>query len=51
MGCHGRDREGAKGFQMRSDNDEAKVEDLSQDDDFRVGNRESEARQSNLAVG
>ena len=27
------------------------IGDLSQDDDFRVGNRESEAGQSNLTVG
>ena len=36
---------------MQSDDDKAKVEDLSRDDDFQVGNRESEARQNNLTVG
>ena len=36
---------------MQSDDDEAKVGDLSRDDDFQVGNKESEARQSNLTVG
>ena len=36
---------------MQNDNDEAKVGDLSQDDDFRVRNRESKAGQSNLTVG
>ena len=36
---------------MQSDDDEVKVGDLSRDNDFRVGNRESEARQNNLTVG
>ena len=36
---------------MQSDDDEAKVRDLSRNNDFRVGNREYEARQSNLTVG
>ena len=36
---------------MQSDDDEAKVGDLSRDNDFRVRNRESKARQSNLTVG
>ena len=36
---------------MWSDDDEVKVKDLSRNDDFRVGNREYEARQSNLTVG
>ena len=36
---------------MQSDDDKAKVGDLSQDNDFRVGNRESKAEQSNLTVG
>ena len=35
---------------MQSDDDEAKVGDLSRDNDFRVRNRESEARQNNLTV-
>ena len=42
---------GCEGVQMQSDNDEAKVEGLSRNNDFRVGNRESEARQGNLTVG
>ena len=36
---------------MQSDDDEAKVRDLSRNDDFRVRNREYGARQSNLTVG
>ena len=36
---------------MQRDDDEVKVGDLSQNDDFQVRNREYEARQSNLTVG